>query len=337
MQKLILNCRLSPGDVLMLTAAVEALHSQHAGKYVTDVRTPCPAIWRNNPNITHLADDDPGVRHIDCHYPLVHQSNQLPYHFIHGYVRQLGIELGIPLAPVAFRGNIHLSKEELAAPAPFSDRDVKPYWLICAGGKYDYTIKWWHRRRWQEVVDYFQDQFLFVQIGEQGHYHPPLNGTIDLRGQTTIRELICLVYHSAGVLCPVTFLMHLAAAVPRPPGTSALRPCVVVAGAREPVHWEAYPGHQFLHTVGTLPCCAHGGCWKSRTIPLGDKSIHDETSRVCSRPMPSGLPQCMDMIEARHVIEAIQRYDCIVSRAQFPVINDGPTSTTKNPKNHHYA
>jgi hypothetical protein len=40
--------------------------------------------------------------------------------------------------------------------------------------------------------------------------------------------------------------------------------------------WEAYPGHQFIHTIGVLPCCRLGGCWKFRTIPPGDKSKHDD-------------------------------------------------------------
>ena len=36
---------------------------------------------------------------------------------------------------------------------------------------------------------------------------------LDLRGKTDLRQLIRLVYHAQGVLCPVTLAMHLAAAV----------------------------------------------------------------------------------------------------------------------------
>ena len=327
MEKLILHCRLSPGDALMLTAAVQALHVLHPGRFQTDVRTPCPALWEHNPHLTALQDDDPEVRHVDCHYPLVHRSNQLPYHFIHGYIRHLAEQIGVPLEPVAFRGDIYLNEAELSAPSAVAALlgTEQPYWIVSAGGKYDYTIKWWHRHRWQEVVDYFCHRLNFVQTGEQGHYHPPLQRTMDLRGRTTLRELILLVHHAAGVLCPVTLLMHLAAAVPRPAGVKGLRPCVVVAGAREPVHWEAYPGHQFLHTVGTLPCCAHGGCWKSRTVPLGDGARHDQPSRLCLRPMPSGLPECMEMIDALQVINAVKCY--------FPKVPSGePPVAQKQPK-----
>jgi hypothetical protein len=70
--------------------------------------------------------------------------------------------------------------------------------------------------------------------------------------------------------------MHLAAAVETRPIAHPSRPCIVVAGGRESPNWEAYPTHQFLHTVGVLPCCATGGCWRSRTLPLGDGDENDE-------------------------------------------------------------
>jgi ADP-heptose:LPS heptosyltransferase len=322
MRKLILQCRLSPGDIVMLTAAVEALHVQYPGQYLTDVRTPCPDLWKHNPYLTPLREDDPEVEQIECHYPLIHKSNQLPYHFIHGYVQFLAAELKIPIQPAAFRGSIHLHPEEKSA-EPKVDG---PYWLIVAGGKYDFTIKWWDRRRWQKVVDHCRGRIQFVQVGESGHYHPPLRDVIDLRGATSLRDLVLLVHHAAGVVCPVTLLMHLAAAVPCANGVS-LRPCVVVAGGREPPHWEAYPGHQFLHTMGALPCCAQGGCWRARTVPLHDDPAQDAPSRLCLRPMSSGLPECMDMIEPRHVTDAIEWY-CRDQRSASPPF---PPSTQTQP------
>lgn len=309
----------------MLTAAVQALHEQYPGRFLTDVRTPCPALWEHNPHLTPLREDDPEVRHLVCQYPLIHRSNQLPCHFIHGYTSYLADQLGLRLEPVAFRGDIHLSAAEKAHRSPFlALTEGRPYWIICAGGKYDYTIKWWHRRRWQQVVDHFQSRLRFVQTGERGHYHPPLKGVLDLRGRTRLRDLVGLVHHAAGVLCPVTLLMHLAAAVPRPDGVRGLRPCVVVAGGREPAHWESYPGHHFLHTIGALPCCAEGGCWKSRTVPLGDGEPHDQPSRLCVSPKPSGLPECMELIESSQVIKAVELYlpktkATAASSAQFGV------------------
>jgi hypothetical protein len=99
--------------------------------------------------------------------------------------------------------------------------------------------------------------------------------------------------------------MHLAAAVPLPEGRKRLRHCVVIAGGREPAHWEQYPGHHYLHTIGQLDCCAAGGCWKSRTVPLGDGSPLDKPESLCRDVTPHGLPRCMDMISSDRVSELI--------------------------------
>ncbi|MFT5466117.1 MAG: ADP-heptose:LPS heptosyltransferase [Verrucomicrobiales bacterium] len=58
-KKLILRNHQSPGDIVMLTAAVRDLHAHYPGQFLTDVRTPCPALWEHNPYLTPIADDDP--------------------------------------------------------------------------------------------------------------------------------------------------------------------------------------------------------------------------------------------------------------------------------------
>ena len=181
------------------------------------------------------------------------------------------------------------------------------FWIISAGGKLDVTIKWWPSWKYQEVVDHFQGVVEFVQIGEMGHHHPALNGVIDLRGATTLRQLICLMYHADGVLTPVSMPMHLAAAVETKPGAPKNRPCVVVAGGREPPHWEAYPHHQYIHTVGMLRCCDTGGCWRNRTVPLGDGDERDNPDNLCV-DVVNAYPRCMDMITTQDVIGRIEGY-----------------------------
>ena len=309
LRKLILRNFQSPGDIVMLTAAVRDLHACYEGQFVTDVRTPCPAVWENNPYLTPLSEGDPDVELVDCHYPLVHRSNDAPYHFIHGFIDYLNDRLNLHIRPTAFKGDIHISDVERAwfHQIETVKGECGAFWLIVSGGKRDYTIKWWDRSRYQQVVDYFRGRIEFVQVGEAGHYHPPLDGVVDLRGQTDLRQLVRLVYHSQGVLTPVSLLMHLAAAVETKPGMPASRPCVVVAGGREPTHWAAYPAHQFIHTIGALKCCEHGGCWKSRTAPLGDGDRKDDPSELCS-DVVGQLPRCMDMITADEVIRRIELY-----------------------------
>jgi ADP-heptose:LPS heptosyltransferase len=308
-RKLILENHQAPGDTLMLTAAVRDLHLCHLGKFITDVRTPSPDLWRHNPYLTPLSEDDPGVERLVCHYPLVHRCNELPVHFLHGFTAYLSEQLGVPITPQAFRGDVHLSAEEKAE-EPLVHRltgDTSPYWIIVAGGKFDFTAKWWATERYQAVVDHFAGRLRFVQDGLLEHHHPPLSGVLDLRGKTSLRELVKLMYHAAGVICPVTMHMHLCAAVETPRGFPPLRPCVVVAGGREPPQWEAYPGHRFLHTIGMLRCCQNGGCWRSRVKPIGDGDRKDQPGSLCV-DVAGDLPRCMDMISAEDVIREVERF-----------------------------
>lgn len=293
----------------MLTAAVRDLHRLHPGSFVTDVRSACPDLWRHNPFITPLEEGRRGVDVLDCEYPLIHECNTQPKHCLNGFVEFLAQRLGIPLRLTECRGYVPLSAAERRQPGLVRRRMGRdlPYWIVVAGGKYDYTIKWWSAARYQEVVDHFRGRLLFVQVGDRPHHHPLLRGVLDLRGRTSLRQLVRLVHHADGVVCPVTSLMHLAAAVEPRPGRPALRPCVVIAGGREPPHWEAYPGHQFLHTVGMLPCCAAGGCWRARTVPLGDGDERDAPERLCL-DRTGDLPRCMDLITAGDVIRRIESY-----------------------------
>jgi hypothetical protein len=261
------------------------------------------------PYVTQLDERQPGVSSIDCSFPLITKSNYTPHHVIHGFIDFLNDRLGVKIKPSCFKGDIHLSKDEKIWTSQVGEivgREI-PYWIIVAGGKYDVTIKWWSSKRYQRVVDTYRGKIQFVQIGAKEHNHPQLTGVIDFRGNTTIRQLIRLVYHAQGVLCPVTSVMHLAAAVEVKPEMPKNRACVVVAGGREPSQWEAYPHHQFIHTNGALLCCDNGGCWKSRTLPLGDGDERDQPGNLCV-DVVGKLPRCMSMISAGEVIRRVETY-----------------------------
>lgn len=308
--RLILRNNQSPGDVTMLTAAVRDLHKVYPGQFLTDVRGECPDLWLHNPYLTPLSENDSTVRVIHCRYPLINRSNEWPYHFLHGFIHFLNRELRLAIRPSAIKGDIHLTDEEKKLPSRVQSilgMDL-PFWIVAAGGKADYTIKWWSTERYQAVVNALRGRVLFVQVGMAGHHHPALRHVIDLRGKTSLRELVLLMHHAQGVLCPVTAAMHLAAAVPVKPGAPKLRPCVVVAGGREPPHWESYPNHQFIHTVGMLTCCETGGCWRKRTVPLGDGDKRDLPENLCRQVVAGPLPRCMAMISPDDVVRRIEGY-----------------------------
>src|SRR5262245_7115901 len=140
MRKLILRNFQSPGDIVMLTAAVRDLHLAYPGEFVTDVRTSCPAIWENNPFITPLSEDESDVEIVDCEYPLIHKSNDAPYHFIHAFVEYLNEHLDLAIQPTQFHGDIHISALEKSWYSQVEEivKEPLPFWIVVAGGKFDY-------------------------------------------------------------------------------------------------------------------------------------------------------------------------------------------------------
>jgi hypothetical protein len=313
-QKIVFEHFLSPGDIIVMTAAIRDLCKAHSDRFEIGVDTSCRELWDNNP---HLSKFDPKDRHvwrIKLDYPLIHHSNQRPYHFIHAFHQEIEDRLNVCIPVTDFKGDIHLSSDERLWQNQVSQHYGYdgPFWLMMAGGKYDFTCKWWSPASYQAVVDHFKGKLLFVQAGDKNHWHPPLKGVLNLVGQTDLRQFVRLMYHSDGVVCPVTFAMHLAAAVPTKPGKPPRRAAVVIAGGREPATWEKYEGHRFLENVGSLPCCQHGGCWISRCQPVGDGDFKDKPENRCKLPVVVGedlsIPKCMQMIRPDDVIRAIESY-----------------------------
>ena len=144
-RKLILHCPLSPGDILVMTVALDSLQTTYPGAYLTDVRTPVPDIWENNPWVTHIADDDPDASNIHMEYPQIHRSNQTPVNFVTCYTEFLGEQLGRPLFATRNRPSLYLSDTEkswMTMPQEhFHNGKKVPYAVLVAGTKNDYTIK----------------------------------------------------------------------------------------------------------------------------------------------------------------------------------------------------
>lgn len=322
LKKILLKNHQSPGDIVMLTSAVRDLKRAYPNILI-DVDTTAMSIWDNNPYITKLDRADPELQIIKAEYPLIHRSNTSPYHFIHGFRMYLEDVLNLKIEQGDFKGDIHISNLEKRWISQVEEMGInKKFWIILAGGKYDFTAKWWNPNEYQKVIDYFKYKILFVQCGEAGHFHPNLNGVVNLIGKTDTRQFIRLVYHSSGIICPVTFAMHLAAAVETKNKPPINRPCVVLAGGREPAQWEAYPHHRFLSLNGALPCCDNGGCWKSRCVKVGDGDEKDQKD-LCLFPEEVDfkfkspfeieeknlvIPKCLNMIKAEDVIKAIESY-----------------------------
>jgi len=319
-RKLLLANYQSPGDVLMMTATLRDLHKAYPGRFATGVTTSCDELFLHNPYVTKFTDEE-NIEKLTAEYPLIHKSNTIPYHFIHGFAQFLESHLNVRIPLTEFKGDVYITEQEKSNDILTRFKLPDHYWLVFAGGKYDFTAKWWNPAYYQEVVNHFKGRITFVQCGEshawppkQGnyHFHPPLQNVVNLVGQTkNVRDLMSLIYHASGVLCPITFPMHLAAAIPVKNNYPKNRPCVVIAGGREPTQWEMYPNHRFMNTNGCIDCCDNGGCWVSRCQKIGDGDEKDRQN-TCVYPVEVGpglsVPKCMNMIKPSDVIRAIEMY-----------------------------
>lgn len=300
-RKLLLATGLPPGDITTLTAAVHCLHEQFPGQYLTAVDTPTAwDLWVNNP---HVVPADQTFERVECRYDTIQQSNQEPVHFIAGYTQFLADNLRVPLRCTTTRPHLYLSDTEKGWINQVHETVGRPlrYWVINAGTKKDLTCKGWGRDNYQAVVDALRGKAVFAQVGKGDDLHEKLDGVIDLRGKTDLRQLIRLVYHCDGAVGPVSLLMHLAAAWQKP--------YVCLAGGREPVAWNSYPKQQLLHTLGALPCCRDAPCWKSRVVRLGDGAEQDNS--LCDSPTPMNggfVPRCMTLIRPEVVAATVEKF-----------------------------
>ena len=145
-----------------------------------------------------------------------------------------------------------------------------------------------------------------MQCGAASDWHLPLRGVKNLVGQTDIRKFIRVILHADGVLCPVTFAMHLAAAVPIVNGKP--RACVVLVGGRETPSLIQYPNHTLLTVIGQIGCCQKKACWR---YVCQETHVRQNTDSRCELPVQISeslqIPLCMEIITPAHVVEAILR------------------------------
>ena len=208
------------------------------------------------------------------------------------------------------RGDIHMSSEEKENNLIERQFGIHEYWVIAPGGKWDFTAKFWDWRKFQDVIDHFENKIKFIIVGKSEHRQFNLKGAIDLIDyfNDDIRGLLPLVYHSTGTVCVPSFLMHLTAAIPSK-FHKERKPCVSIFGGREPTTWSWYCNHQILHTNGAQSCCQAGGCWRARTEKIDKDKKHNNS--ICYRIVDvegEKIQTCMNSITSEDVIRAIEKY-----------------------------
>lgn len=319
---LIIRNTQSPGDIVVLTAMLRDLAIRHPGKFDINM-TVSPGsehIFWNNPHIKNaspIRKQTMKGQQFVAHYPLIHQSNQAKKHFLWGFIEHMNNKLKTDIKLTDFRPDLHMSMEEITSP-PIAP----PYWLFLAGGKTDFATKIWARQYWEKVIGTTRKDIHWVQCGggSKNHImHEKVPGVQSyMVKKTSFRDFIRLIYHADGVVCAVTAAMHIAAAFNKP--------CIVIAGGREPWWWEAYNNenrlfnmrvgdplwqipandtyveHKYLHTQDQLPCCKGKGCWKSKLTGKNAK---------CKNIVTVGkqkIPKCLVMIKPEVVLDSIFDY-----------------------------
>lgn len=129
----------------------------------------------------------------------------------------------------------------------------------------------WFAERYQSVVSSLKFKYDFVQLGSPSD--PPIEGALDLRGKTTIRQTAAILSRSLAFVGQVGFLMHMARAVD----------CrsVIIYGGREKPSQSGYTCNENLYSeVGCSPC------WRLNSCPY-DK-------------------ECMRRISAADVVSAVE-------------------------------
>lgn len=315
-QRLILAHKRSPGDITCMTACVRDLATSYPGEFEIYIDSTAIEIWDNNPHIAGtLKEKRYGFQYLELDYGWgISQAGTSPLHFLTIFHKDLSRRLQLPVPVLKPRGDIHIHPDKKAT-TPISGR----YWCMFAGGKQDYPIKIWSAAYAQRTVDMLADRGIpVVQCGATGDnfINPKLNGVLDLVGKTDLAELLWILYHADGVICPITAGMHIAAALEKP--------CVVTAGGREHWWWEAYVNtkidnfgpiasrkvrvpHWYLHTQDMLDCCSKRGCWKNK-VEIKNRPENNVSCLYVEDHFGQRLPQCHRMVTPGHVVAAVEWY-----------------------------
>ena len=281
MKVLLRNTQPLLGDRMMFTPVVRDFKKAYPEIQV-GVISAGPEMWNNNPHIDKAVTAANADETYDIGPGKVTRGSKTNgLHITAAFRESLQENSGRPIKQGPFKPDIHLSDTEK------NHRLVDGrYWVInCDTGPF--TAKRWRAERFQHLVDAMPET-TFVQVGLAKDNYALLKGdnVIDLINKTKIRELFSLVYNADGCISLVSSLMHVAAAFEKP--------CVVIAGGREPFTFERYPFHRYLDTIGMLPCCRRNACWHNALSACKD---HDGTAA-----------HCMDLISVRQVKDAVESY-----------------------------
>jgi hypothetical protein len=292
----------APGDTVCASRLVEALARAHPGRPVAVDSVGADEFFRFDTRVSPAAPDmtlvELNYRHpIDAAYmgwPLLYLDAPLL-----SYWRQTGEVLPEP-EPFP---SLVLGPDEAAAPLAGS------YWVLAAGSKWDAPLKQAPAALFETLVRE-TPEIRWLQVGDLerhrgGSRQHPIEGAECLLGGTSLRELLWLVAHAAGVVCHLSLPFMLAAAF--------RRPCVVLAGGREPASLHVYPEADWptFRYLGAAPRfgCAANGCRRRIAAPAHAVAPYPP-GWLCDEPAPDpvfgAVGGCLGAVDPGHVVGLVR-------------------------------
>ena len=263
-----------PGDDLMCSTVFRELKKR--GTRSLAIATPHTELYAHNRDVEHfIGHAQPRLNYwsqlglplkrltYTTYDPLTDADKPPDEHVLIKICKLAGLKGKIDLRPY-----LYLTKTEFAAGKIAEDQVVIQSTGLAAANAM--RNKEWYPQRFQEVCTELRSDLNVVQLGAASD--PKLEGAIDLRGKTTMRQSAAIMANSLAFVGLVGFMMHLARAVD----------CrsVIVYGGREKPTQSGYVANKNLYSqVRCAPCWLRNPCEFDR--------------------------KCMDMITSQQVIAAV--------------------------------
>jgi ADP-heptose:LPS heptosyltransferase len=243
------------GDDLMCSVVLRELHKR--GKRGLAVITQNPTLFQKNPDVDKIIRQSgsrlnrwgraglPVTKLEHTGYDAARDLDLPPNE--HVLIRMC--RLARITGPVELRPYIFLTPAELAA-GRLAENQVA---IQSTGLAAPFALKnrEWYPTRFQELCAQLRSDVRVVQIGS--HEDMRLEGSIDLRGETTLRQTAAVLANSLVFIGLAGFLMHLARAVD----------CrsVIIYGGREKPAITGYVANKNLYQqVRCAPCWLRNAC-----------------------------------------------------------------------------
>jgi ADP-heptose:LPS heptosyltransferase len=201
------------GDMIMTTPIIRALKEKYPNHHLTIFYNGTKKnheILENNPfvdemiDLNRLSNNRKFIR--DCNdYKFIYE----PYYYFYANLKLIEYmfrQCNLKYLP-KYKLDIFLTEDEEKKAKDLIRRYKNP---ICIQTESFYNIKNWDLEKWAQLINRNR-RYTFLHLGAL--IEKPIEGTVDLRGRTSIREAIAIIKHSKLFIGIDSFMAHACIAV----------------------------------------------------------------------------------------------------------------------------